>query len=595
MVSQQADAELFQRSLLSTKLKNEGKLAVPIEETAAPAKFKSKTNMEAFQRNLLAERFGREASERATTKATEETRQDEIHAAAEKAAEQAKQQEIDRLAAEKLAEEAAAKEEAKILEEKEKARLAAEEKDAAERARLVAAEEEAERARLVVAEEEAEKARLVAAEEEAERARLVAAEEAAEKARLVAEAEAAEKARLAAEEKVAAEKARLVAEAEAAEKARLAAEEKVAAEKARLVAEAEAAEKARVAAEEKVAAEKARLVAEAEAAENARIAAEKAKLIAAEEAVKKAAEEKRAEIVALAAAKIAALVAAAEEEVEALKSRSAEVKARAKLIADRVPILTGSRFLPSADDYSSALAKVKELNPKAIELRKETNTELVREVAGGLATAVVDGFGTGLDFFDAVREDDELKSVVTDALKTAQAAVDVLVQRNELDEDDVSAALQRKALILFIAVDSIGVAAYASICGVLGYSSEGPVQESASRAAEGLFEAISAAAALSFRSADTVAEGFQKAKEEAQGIADTVAESTQKATEKSQGIVEEKKAADEWIAAEVVAAPEQIKALELEDEGAVDAAYDSQELFQRSLLAARVKSMKSSS
>jgi hypothetical protein len=571
MVSQQADAELFQRSLLSTKLKNEGKLAVPIEETAAPAKFKSKTNMEAFQRNLLAERFGREASERAATKATEETRQAEIHAAAEKAAEQAKQQEIDRLAAEKVAEEAAAKEEAKILEEKEKARLAAEEKEAVERARLVAAEEEA------------------------ERARLVAAEEAAEKARLVAEAEAAEKARLAAEEKVAAEKARLVAEAEAAEKACLAAEEKVAAEKARLVAEAEAAEKARLAAEEKVAAEKARLVAEAEAAEKARIAAEKAKLIAAEEAVKKAAEEKRAEIAALAAAKIAALVAAAEEEVEALKSRSAEVKARAKLIADRVPILTGSRFLPSADDYSSALAKVKELNPKAIELRKDTNTELVREVAGGLATAVVDGFGTGLDLFDAVREDDELKSVVSDALKTAKAAVDVLVQRNKLDEDDVSAALQRKALILFIAVDSVGVAAYASICGVLGYSSEGPVQESASRAAEGLFDAISAAAALSFRSADTVAEGFQKAKEEAQGIADTVAESTQKATEKAQGIVEEKKAVDEGIAAEVVAAPEQIKALELEDEGAVDAAYDSQELFQRSLLAARVKSMKSSS
>ena len=489
MVSQSA-SELFQRSLLATKLKNEGRLAKAAGAPASPSTSNSNANnMETFQRNLLAERFKNLASDRTASKDKEKAKQAEAVAA-------------------------------KLAKEKAAAAAAADEKKAAE---------------------------------------------AAEKARVDAEKEAAEKAE--------AEKARVAAEKEASEKAEKA---KTAAEKAKIVAAekdaAAAAEKARIAAEKEA----------AEAAEKARIAAEMKATKEAAEAAKKAEEEKKlaAERAALAAKKraekMAEIEAAAIKDLEDLKARSADVKARAKRIADRVPVLSGkSNLLPSADDYSSALARVKEFNPSALKERKETNTELLREVADGMARVVVDGFGTGLDLFEAVREDDDLQSVVGDALQTAKAAVDVLVQQNELDEDDSAAAFQRKARIALIALDSVAVAAYASVCGVLGYGSDGPVNESASRAVGGLFNAITAAAALSVRSADTVVEVTQKVAEEGKDIA-----------EESKSVIDNP--------AKVVATPEEIKKPASKDDEKMDkaGAYDTLESFQRSLLAERLQSKK---
>ena len=475
-MTSQSDAELFQRSLLATKLQNEGRLAKEEAGASASSSKSNSNSMETFQRKLLAERFKNLASERVVSKDKEKANR------AEKAA-------------------------AKLAKEKAVTEAAADKKEVAE------AEE---------------KSRVAAEKEAAEKARIAAEKEAAEKARVAAEKEAAE----------AAEKARIAAEKEAAE----------AAEKAKIAAEMEAAEKARIAAEE--AAEKAE--------EEKKLAAERAALAA----------KKRAE-------KMAEIEAAAIKELEDLKSRSADVKARAKRIADRVPVLSGqSNLLPSSDDYSSALARVKEFNPSALKERKESNTELLRVVADGMARVVVDGFGTGLDLFEAVREDDDLKSVVGDALKTAKAAVDVLVQQNELDEDDSSTVFQRKARIALIALDSVGVAAYASVCGVLGYGSDGPVNESASRAVGGLFNAISAAAALSVRSADTFVEVTQKVAEEGKDIA-----------EESKAVINNP--------AKVVATPEEIQEPVSEDEKTDKAgAYDTQESFQRSLLAARLQSKK---
>lgn len=482
MVSQSA-TELFQRSLLATKLKNEGRLAKAAGAPASPSKSNSNANnnMETFQRNLLAERFKNLASERTASKDKEKAKQAEAVAA-------------------------------KLAKEKAAAAAAADEKKAAEAA---------------------EKARVDAEKEAAEKAE-------AEKARVAAEKEASEKA----------EKAKIAAEKEAAE----------APEKARIAAEKEAA----------VAAEKARIAAEMKATKEAAEAAKKAeeeKKLAAERAALAA--KKRAE-------KMAEIEAAAIKDLEDLKARSADVKARAKRIAERVPVLSGkSNLLPSADDYSSALARVKEFNPSALKERKETNTELLREVADGMARVVVDGFGTGLDLFEAVREDDDLQSVVGDALQTAKAAVDVLVQQNELDEDDSAAAFQRKARIALIALDSVTVAAYASVCGVLGYGSDGPVNESASRAVGGLFNAITAAAALSVRSADTVVEVTQKVAEEGKDIA-----------EESKSVIDSP--------AKVVTTPEEIKEPASKDDEKMDkaGAYDTQESFQRSLLAERLQSKK---
>lgn len=586
-------AELFQRSLLATQLKNDGRLAAPDNKVAEAAAAAVKVAQQAKQEKA-------DKSAAAAKEAEAKAAADKALAATKEAAEKAK---------------AAAEKEAA-----EKVKVAAE-KESAEKAKIVAEKEAAEKAKIAAEKAAAEKVKIAAEKEAADKAKIVAEKEAAEKAaaekvklaaeKEAAEKEAAEKAKIAAEkaaaEKVAAEKeadkqAKIAAEKAAAEQVRLAAE-KEAAEKAKVIAEKEAAEKAKLRAEEmarlaakvaaeKEAAEKARIVAEEAAAEKARLiaekeAAEKARVIAAEE--KRVADEKAAiaaaEWAAANAVKKATLIAKAAEDFEALTSRSAEVKARAKKIADRVPSLNGSsNLLPSSDDYSSALAKVKDFNPRAIKERKETNTELVREVADGLARAAVDGFGTGLDLFDAVREDDELKSVVADALKTAKAAVDALVQQSELDdlEDDASAAFQRKARIALIALDSVGVAVYASACGVMGYSSEGPVNESASRATGGLWNAISAATALSLRSADIVTDASQKA------------------TEQAQVIVEEQKAsaADEPIAAKAaptpVPTPEPIKEKKPVEKVSVAAPSDSKESFQRSLLAASLKARKSS-
>jgi len=226
-------------------------------------------------------------------------------------AEEAAQQEVERLAAIKQAEEdaleasrlAQEKEEAERVVKEEEAAKEAAEQTAREEKRLVAEKAEAER---LAQEAEAkrlaeEEARLEAEREEAERIRqeeLVAAEKAAQ--------EVAEKAKIAAEKADAEEAARLELEA-AKEVERLQAERKAAEEKqkqdeeeARLLAEKQAAEEASRKKEQEEAAAKAAL--EAEKREQERLEAERlaqeqaeAERLAAEEAAKLEAERLEAE------------------------------------------------------------------------------------------------------------------------------------------------------------------------------------------------------------------------------------------------------------------------------------------------------------
>jgi len=197
-------------------------------------------------------------------------------------------------------------------------------------------------------------------------------------------------------------------------------------------------------------------------------------------------------------------------EFDALVSRTQELKERVKGFRGRIKSIDLSKVLPSADDVADATSALTKfvVNPRdaanKLKVREESNSELVKVCATGAANAIVDSVGAGFELVDAVRSDQELIAVVGDALDNAGAAISAIVKT----EDDNA---ERKTRIAILALDSLGIAAYASICGLIGYSQSGtPVFDAASKAAQGFLQAISAFASLSVRSLDVVAEGYKQ-------------------------------------------------------------------------------------
>jgi len=312
-----------------------------------------------------------------------------------------------------------------------------------------------------------------------------------------------------------------------------------------------------------------------------------------------------------------------QEKMEALLSKPAELKERVKAIADRVAF---SKLLPSAEEVSENAAKFSTSIEKfsareaadKLALRDEDNTELIRVTASGFARTAVEGVTTGIELVDAVRADEELRSVVGDALSTAGEATSALIAPDPLDDGDAVASVTRKAKVAYVALDSIGVAAYASLCGLISYSMEGsPVAESASKAAEGFVNAITAVGALGVRSYDAVADAAEKgiaeaeqqqaAEEERMAEERRKAEDARKADEATAvtaptdeaKLAEERMPTNEAVVDNVLAMHEEVKAAmeaETEDTKVSDASRDEEQRnskstgeFQRDLLAARLE------
>ena len=287
------------------------------------------------------------------------------------------------------------------------------------------------------------------------------------------------------------EAAELFAKKEAEEKAtaKLAAEqeaERKAAEEQQAIIKEQEMQAAREKANEELAAKR---------AEEGRIRAEEDR----KKTAKQAEEDKKASM---------EIQAKAAEELETLASRNKELKERVKSFNDRLKSTSFPNLLPSA--ISDATAAIQRFKPKEAALtlksREESNTKLVRVVASGAANVLVDGLGAGIELADSFRADDELKSVLGDALDTTGAAFRSLAN-TPFDTVDTVGSLKIKAKAALVAFDSLGVAAYASLCALVGYTQAGtPVAESASRASEGLVSATSAAVALGLRGFDLVAE-----------------------------------------------------------------------------------------
>eukprot|EP00547_Thalassionema_nitzschioides_P012699 CAMPEP_0194260590 /NCGR_PEP_ID=MMETSP0158-20130606/45589_1 /TAXON_ID=33649 /ORGANISM="Thalassionema nitzschioides, Strain L26-B" /LENGTH=660 /DNA_ID=CAMNT_0039000685 /DNA_START=117 /DNA_END=2099 /DNA_ORIENTATION=+ len=482
MGGQEAEAKAAEEAAAAAELaaKQEAE-ARAAEEAAAAAELAAKQEAEAKAAEEAAAAAELAAKQEAEAKAAEEAA-----AAAELAAKQE--------AEAKAAEEAAAAE----LAAKQEAETKAAEEEAA--AAELAAKQEAE----VKAAEEAAAAAELAAKQEAE---AKAAEEAAAAAELAAKQEAEVKA---AEEAAAAAElaAKQEAEAKAAEEAAAAAE--LAAEQE---AEAKAAEEAaaelaaKQEAEAKAAEEKA--AAELSVEQEREAVAEKvrAEIAAKKDAEKRAAEEKRA---------------STRKELDALVSRNQELKKRVRTFAERIKNISWRNILPSSETLSSVTTAIKEFSPKEtavnIKSREESNTELVGVFAAGATNIVIDGLGTGVELAGAVRSDDELKSVVGDALDTSGDAFSALVDDVKKTESVSVESVKRQAELALCALDSVGSAAFASLCAVVGYSQEGsPVAESASKATKGLFIATSAAVALGLRGFDVVAKQYGNVANEAKG------------------------------------------------------------------------------
>lgn len=209
------------------------------------------------------------------------------------------------------------------------------------------------------------------------------------------------------------------------------------------------------------------------------------------------------------------------QKMEDLLDKPATFKDRVAKIASRVAF---SKLLPSADEVagtaSNLSSSIEKFNAREaankLALREESNTELLSETASGLARTAVEGFNTGVELADAIGADEELKSLVGDALATAGEATGALIGPDPLDDGDAVSTLTRKAKVAYVALDSFGVAAYATLCGLLSYGKEGSaVSESASRIAEGLTKALSAIGALGVRSYDAIADAAQEGAAEA--------------------------------------------------------------------------------
>jgi hypothetical protein len=233
----------------------------------------------------------------------------------------------------------------------------------------------------------------------------------------------------------------------------------------------------------------------------------RAEIAAKKDAEKRAAEEKRA---------------STRKELDALVSRNQELKKRVRTFAERIKNISWRNILPSSETLSSVTTAIKEFSPKEaavnIKSREESNTELVGVFAAGATNVVIDGLGTGVELAGAVRSDDELKSVVGDALDASGDAFSALVDDVKKTESVSVESVKRQAELALCALDSVGSAAFASLCAVVGYSQEGsPVAESASKATNGLFIATSAAVALGLRGFDVVAKQYGNVANEAKG------------------------------------------------------------------------------
>lgn len=322
----------------------------------------------------------------------------------------------------------------------------------------------------------------------------------------------------------------------------------------------------------------------------------------------------------------------AKEQLEELTARIEEIKGRAKKIAER----SGSSFLlapaeGASEFVSDASSAISKYNPGEtvdnLRARDESNIELVRETASGLARAAADGFGTGVELVDSFKGDDELKKVVEDALDAAGAAASAIGEDESMGDEEIMATLQRKAKLLYFALDSLGIAAYATLSGIVGYSQEGTaVNESASRAGDGISSAVGAVSTLGIRSADAAIEAANAAKEAerleeerqyAIANADKIAfkkeadkriaakeaariEAATKAIEEANkeaskekepeepaaGVIEENEEVSIEDKEEEKVAEEQVSVV---DVPAVSKMKSSNEVFQRSLLAARLE------
>ena len=324
--------------------------------------------------------------------------------------------------------------------------------------------------------------------------------------------------------------------------------------------------------------------------------------------------------------------AKAKEQLEELTARIEEIKGRAKKIAER----SGSSFLlapaeGASEFVSDASSAISKYNPGEtvdnLRARDESNIDLVRETASGLARAAADGFGTGVELVDSFKGDDELKKVVEDALDAAGAAASAIGEDDSMGDEEIMATLQRKAKLLYFALDSLGIAAYATLSGIVGYSQEGTaVNESASRAGDGISSAVGALSTLGIRSADAAIEAANAAKEAerleeerqyAIANADKIAfkkeadkriaakeaariEAATKAIEEANkeaskekepeepaaGVIEENEEVSIEDKEEEKVAEEQVSVV---DVPAVSKMKSSNEVFQRSLLAARLE------
>jgi len=280
------------------------------------------------------------------------------------------------------------------------------------------------------------------------------------------------------------------------------------------------------------------------------------------------------------------------QKMEDLLSKPAAFKDRVAKIASRVAF---SKLLPSADEVadsaSNISSSIETFNPREaankLALREESNTELLSETASGLARTAVEGFNTGVELVDAFSADKELKSLVGDALGTAGEAAGALIAPDPLDDGDAVSTLTRKAKVAYVALDSLGVAAYATLCGLLSYGKEGSaVAESLSKTGEGFTTALSAIGAIGVRSYDAIADAAQEGAAEAsttQSVPPPAPAPAPVSAPEPVASVPAKEEKEEVVAEEepvVEAAEEEAPKEESSDRKPVD--------FQRKLLAARL-------
>ena len=388
-------AEMARKAAEAKHAEIERKMAEKAEADRKAAELKAAQEVQAAKEKAALEaKKAEEARQAAEAKARFEAQR-----AAEKAALEAKKAEEERLAAEAKARlEAQRKAEQEALE----ARRAEEARKAAEAKAALEAQRAAEQAALEAKrQEDARKAAEAKAALEAQR---IEAARKAEEARRAEEARKAEEARIEAARK--AEEARVAAEAKRAEEARKAEEARIEAarkaEKARVAAEAKRqeelrkAEEARIAAEAKRAeevrrAEEARRIEEARRTEEARKAEE----------VRIAAEARKAEQVRLAAERAEAERQAAEAKRIAEERYQAHLEAERKAEEARQQALAQAEVERKAKERAEAIQRVKEQQENARRRAELARQQIEAERKAAQAAKTGPSFGE----LDDVHED----------------------------------------------------------------------------------------------------------------------------------------------------------------------------------------------